>query len=212
MLGHGGPDAHVAGVGGVSVRGCLPPRRGVGVARAPKPRSRRASAPRAGPRRRSRPPRRGPSALAKGAPRPPDSSPATGPTPPRWASSCSACSAPSASGPTSRARSARRSPTAPARSSAGPGWRSRSRASPSRCCCSGRGVAPRRRRRRRSAPRSPATPPERPAVRIAIGALLLFVADVGILHLAYGQPALDGSLDDLRNAGRCVRRRDRRSR
>ena len=28
-----------------------------------------------------------------------------------------------------------------------------------------------------------------------------FVADVAILHLAYGQPALDGSLDALRNAG-----------
>ncbi len=44
-------------------------------------------------------------------------------------------------------------------------------------------------------------PAERPTVRIAIGALLLFVADVGILHLAYGRPSLDGNLDDLRNAG-----------
>src|SRR5438067_1146223 len=43
--------------------------------------------------------------------------------------------------------------------------------------------------------------PERPTVRIAIGALLLFLADVGILHLAYGRPALSGNLDDLRNAG-----------
>ena len=42
---------------------------------------------------------------------------------------------------------------------------------------------------------------EVPTVRIAIGALLLFVADLGILHIAYGQPALDGSLDDLRGAG-----------
>ena len=44
-------------------------------------------------------------------------------------------------------------------------------------------------------------PAECPTVRIAIGALLLFVADVGILHLAYGRPSLDGNLDDLRNAG-----------
>jgi S-DNA-T family DNA segregation ATPase FtsK/SpoIIIE len=44
-------------------------------------------------------------------------------------------------------------------------------------------------------------PVERPTVRIAIGALLLFLADVGILHLAYGRPSLDGNLDHLRNAG-----------
>jgi S-DNA-T family DNA segregation ATPase FtsK/SpoIIIE len=44
-------------------------------------------------------------------------------------------------------------------------------------------------------------PREVPAVRIAIGALLLFVADVGILHLAYGRPPLSGNLDDLRGAG-----------
>jgi S-DNA-T family DNA segregation ATPase FtsK/SpoIIIE len=44
-------------------------------------------------------------------------------------------------------------------------------------------------------------PAERPTVRIAIGALLLFVADVGILHLAYGRPSLSGSIDDLRDAG-----------
>jgi DNA segregation ATPase FtsK/SpoIIIE, S-DNA-T family len=44
-------------------------------------------------------------------------------------------------------------------------------------------------------------PAERPTVRIAIGALLLFVADVGILHLTYGRPSLDGAVDDLRNAG-----------
>ncbi|HXY94783.1 MAG TPA: DNA translocase FtsK [Acidimicrobiia bacterium] len=43
--------------------------------------------------------------------------------------------------------------------------------------------------------------PERPTLRIAIGAALLLVADVGILHLAYGQPALDGPLDALRGAG-----------
>ncbi len=43
--------------------------------------------------------------------------------------------------------------------------------------------------------------PERPTVRIAIGATLLLLADVGILHLAYGEPALDGSLDALRKAG-----------
>jgi S-DNA-T family DNA segregation ATPase FtsK/SpoIIIE len=42
---------------------------------------------------------------------------------------------------------------------------------------------------------------EPPTLRIAIGAALLFVADVGILHLAYGRPALDGALDDLRGAG-----------
>src|SRR5262245_10887777 len=44
-------------------------------------------------------------------------------------------------------------------------------------------------------------PAEIPTVRIAIGALLLFVADVGILHLAYGRPALGGDLDELRGAG-----------
>jgi S-DNA-T family DNA segregation ATPase FtsK/SpoIIIE len=42
---------------------------------------------------------------------------------------------------------------------------------------------------------------EAPTLRIAIGALLLVVADVGILHLAYGEPALDGPLDALRDAG-----------
>ena len=45
------------------------------------------------------------------------------------------------------------------------------------------------------------SPTEAPTLRIAIGALLLFIADVGILHLAYGRPALSGDLDDLRNAG-----------
>jgi S-DNA-T family DNA segregation ATPase FtsK/SpoIIIE len=44
-------------------------------------------------------------------------------------------------------------------------------------------------------------PGERPTLRIAIGALLLFVADVGVLHLAYGRPPLRGALDDLRGAG-----------
>src|SRR4051794_38144468 len=44
-------------------------------------------------------------------------------------------------------------------------------------------------------------PTEAPTVRIAIGALLLFLADVGILHLAYGRPSLSGDLDDLRSAG-----------
>ncbi len=43
--------------------------------------------------------------------------------------------------------------------------------------------------------------PERATLRIAIGALLLFIADVGILHLAYGRPPLSGSIDDLRRAG-----------
>ena len=42
---------------------------------------------------------------------------------------------------------------------------------------------------------------EIPTVRIAIGALLLFVADLGILHIAYGRPSIDGGLDDLRGAG-----------
>ena len=54
-------------------------------------------------------------------------------------------------------------------------------------------------RRRRTTSTKP--PAERPTVRIAIGALLLFLADVGILHLAYGRPSLDGALDDLRDAG-----------
>jgi S-DNA-T family DNA segregation ATPase FtsK/SpoIIIE len=43
--------------------------------------------------------------------------------------------------------------------------------------------------------------PERPTIRIALGVLLLLLADVGILHLAYGRPPLDGALDDLRGAG-----------
>src|SRR4051794_4187025 len=43
--------------------------------------------------------------------------------------------------------------------------------------------------------------PEVPTVRIAIGALLLFVADLGVLHIAYGRPSIDGGLDDLRGAG-----------
>jgi S-DNA-T family DNA segregation ATPase FtsK/SpoIIIE len=42
---------------------------------------------------------------------------------------------------------------------------------------------------------------EPPTVRILIGTVLLLVADVGFLHLAYGEPSLDGSLDALRNAG-----------
>src|SRR5262245_7691967 len=42
---------------------------------------------------------------------------------------------------------------------------------------------------------------EPPTVRILIGAVLLLVADVGFLHLAYGEPSLDGSIDALRNAG-----------
>ena len=58
-----------------------------------------------------------------------------------------------------------------------------------------------RRRRRRRHRRRATAPGRAPTVRIAIGALLLFVADVGILHLAYGRPALDGDLDALRNAG-----------
>jgi DNA segregation ATPase FtsK/SpoIIIE, S-DNA-T family len=44
-------------------------------------------------------------------------------------------------------------------------------------------------------------PTEVPMMRIAIGALLLFVADLGILHIAYGRPAIDGPLADLRSAG-----------
>jgi S-DNA-T family DNA segregation ATPase FtsK/SpoIIIE len=43
--------------------------------------------------------------------------------------------------------------------------------------------------------------PEVPTLRILIGASLLFLADVGILHLAYGRPPLSGNLDDLRHAG-----------
>ena len=45
------------------------------------------------------------------------------------------------------------------------------------------------------------TPTEVPTVRIAIGALLLFLADVAILHIAYGRPSIDGGIDDLRSAG-----------
>ncbi|HEY7105516.1 MAG TPA: DNA translocase FtsK [Acidimicrobiia bacterium] len=43
--------------------------------------------------------------------------------------------------------------------------------------------------------------PERPTIRVALGVLLLLIADVGILHLASGRPPLDGALDDLRSAG-----------
>ncbi|MFI5046819.1 MAG: DNA translocase FtsK [Acidimicrobiia bacterium] len=43
--------------------------------------------------------------------------------------------------------------------------------------------------------------PERATIRIAVGAALLFVADLGILHLAYGRPPLDASADALRDAG-----------
>jgi S-DNA-T family DNA segregation ATPase FtsK/SpoIIIE len=46
-----------------------------------------------------------------------------------------------------------------------------------------------------------ATPGERPTIRIAIGAALLFLADLAVLHVAYGRPPLDGPLDDLRHAG-----------
>ncbi len=49
--------------------------------------------------------------------------------------------------------------------------------------------------------RSPRSRLSGPPLRIAIGALLLLVADVAILHLAYGRPPLDGSLDALRDAG-----------
>ncbi len=43
--------------------------------------------------------------------------------------------------------------------------------------------------------------PERPTLRIAIGAALLVIADVAILHLAYGRPSIDGPVADLRGAG-----------
>jgi DNA segregation ATPase FtsK/SpoIIIE, S-DNA-T family len=42
---------------------------------------------------------------------------------------------------------------------------------------------------------------ERATIRIAIGALLLLLADVGILHLAYGRPPFDAPVDALRDAG-----------
>jgi S-DNA-T family DNA segregation ATPase FtsK/SpoIIIE len=51
------------------------------------------------------------------------------------------------------------------------------------------------------APDDGAAVPERQTLRIAIGAALLLVADVGILHLAYGEPSIDGPLDGLRHAG-----------
>jgi S-DNA-T family DNA segregation ATPase FtsK/SpoIIIE len=54
-------------------------------------------------------------------------------------------------------------------------------------------------------PDDTATPPgEIPTVRIAIGATLLLLADVGILHLAYGSPAIDGPVAALRGAGGVV--------
>jgi S-DNA-T family DNA segregation ATPase FtsK/SpoIIIE len=46
-----------------------------------------------------------------------------------------------------------------------------------------------------------ADPAERPTVRIAVGAVLLLLADVAILHLAYGRPPIDGPVADLRGAG-----------
>ena len=62
---------------------------------------------------------------------------------------------------------------------AGPGSRCRSRASPSAWCCSGRAgpAAPTPTSRRTTTSRRRAAEP--PTVRIAIGALLLFLADVG---------------------------------
>jgi S-DNA-T family DNA segregation ATPase FtsK/SpoIIIE len=42
---------------------------------------------------------------------------------------------------------------------------------------------------------------ERPTLRIAVGALLLIIADIGILHLAYGRPDIDGPVAELRRAG-----------
>jgi S-DNA-T family DNA segregation ATPase FtsK/SpoIIIE len=50
-------------------------------------------------------------------------------------------------------------------------------------------------------PAGSADPVERPTVRIAIGAALLIVADVAILHLAYGRPSIDGPVAHLRGAG-----------
>jgi S-DNA-T family DNA segregation ATPase FtsK/SpoIIIE len=48
---------------------------------------------------------------------------------------------------------------------------------------------------------APAPRAELPTVRIAIGAALLFLADVAILHIAYGRPPIDGSIAALRGAG-----------
>jgi S-DNA-T family DNA segregation ATPase FtsK/SpoIIIE len=50
-------------------------------------------------------------------------------------------------------------------------------------------------------PDAPTPRPELPTVRIAIGAALLFLADVAILHIAYGRPPIDGSIAALRGAG-----------
>ena len=41
----------------------------------------------------------------------------------------------------------------------------------------------------------------RPTLRVAIGAMLLLLADVAILHVAYGRPAIDGPIAELRGAG-----------
>ena len=59
-------------------------------------------------------------------------------------------------------------------------------------------------------PRSRTPPAERPTVRIAIGALLLFVADVGILHLAYGRPSLERRPRRAARRRWCARRHGRR--
>ena len=86
--------------------------------------------------------------------------------------------------------------------SAGPGWRSRWRASPSACVLLWPRRAPAADPDADDRRRSTTAPAERPTVRIAIGALLLFVADVGILHLAVRPPvARAAPIDDLRDAG-----------
>ena len=118
-------------------------------------------------------------ARARAGRRPGASSPGTGPT--RSPCACSWSGRALALGPVDRPRRAGRLRAGRRHRrgrSAGPGWRSRSRASPSPCCCSGRGGSP-------AADATTTTPSridaraERPTVRIAIGALLLFVADVG---------------------------------
>jgi S-DNA-T family DNA segregation ATPase FtsK/SpoIIIE len=43
--------------------------------------------------------------------------------------------------------------------------------------------------------------PERAVLRVGIGATLLFLAVVAILHVAYGRPPMDGPVDALRDAG-----------
>ena len=121
-----------------------------------------------------------PGALARAAPRPAASSPATGPTSPRSASFvvgvlCALGLWTDLAGPVGL----RRSPTAPAPCSAGPGWRCRWPASPSPWCCCGRAApAIPTPRRRDGADDGSTTRPSGPPCASRSARCSCFVADV----------------------------------